>query len=274
MNPFRVVFALAAVLVSSVAHAAPVLEQLDYVRFYNSDDPRGWYECEQRSGAGCAGSVLVPDTNWTLHYQASGTTGYGILKAHAEVMLTGDDSQGAFPSFASVGARSGFRDVYAFHGGTGAGTATFSFAVDGTATMSGGGTARSLFQYVPVLNGIEAWDQVQAFGVADGIAQITVPFVFDQPTEFIIHFYALAQIWSWEAGSAAVADYSHTAILNQIVVRDAQQQLVNDFSITAGSGTLYTAAGVVPEPGTWLMMGSGLVLLAGMRRRQQRRLRA
>lgn len=271
MNSFRVVFALAAALVSAAGCAAPALEQLDYVRFYNSDDPRGWYQCEQRSGAGCAGSVLVPDTNWSLHYQAYGTTGYGILKAHAEVMLTGDDSQGAFPSFASVGARSGFRDVYTFHGGTGAGTATFSFAVDGTATMSGGGTARSLFQYVPVLNGVEAWNQVQAFGVSDGLAQITVPFVFDQPTEFIIHFYALAQIWSWEPGSAAIADYSHTAVLNQIGVRDSQQQLVNDFSITAGSGTFYTAAGVVPEPGTWLMMGSGLVLLAGLGRLQQRR---
>lgn len=274
MNPFRVVLTLVAMLACGAASAAPTLEQLDYVRFYGSDDPRQWNQCHETGGAGCNGSVLVPDTNWTLHYRSYGTPGYGILKAHAAVTLTGDDSLGGLPSFASVGARTSFRDVYAFHGGSGSGTATFNFAVDGTKVMNGGGFANSLFQYVPILDGVEAWDHVQAFSVIDGAAQVVVPFIFDQPTEFIIHFYALAQIWSWEAGSNALADFGHTAILDQIVVRDAQQQLVNDFSITAESGTLYTAAGVVPEPGAWLMMGSGLFVLAAVYRRRQPRRRS
>ncbi|WP_332877666.1 PEP-CTERM sorting domain-containing protein [Massilia sp. S19_KUP03_FR1] len=267
MKTERLIAFFGGLLVSAVTQAGPLLESLDYVRFYGSNDPAGWYACENRTGAGCAGSVAVPETNWTLNFKASGTGGYGILKARAEVELTGDASQGEFPSFASVGARTSFRDVYVFHGGNGTGTAQFNFAVDGIADSSGGATARSLFQYVPVIGGYEMWDQQRNFEVRDGVATVTVPFQFNRPTEFIIGFYALAQIWSWEPDSKAVADFSNTAILNQIIVRDERGNLVKDFSVTAESGTDYTATGVVPEPTTALLMLAGILALEGGRRR-------
>jgi hypothetical protein len=243
------------------AFATPTLESLNYVRFYGASDPQVLYACENTSGAACSGSVAVPGTNWVAQYEAHGSTAFGILKNYAAVSLGGDASGGAFPSFLSVGSRSGYIDSYTFTGGSGAGTAYFTFSIDGSAVSNGGAYGGTLLQVVPSVNGVLDWNAQRNYGVNNGKSVIAVPITFGTPTEMLIAFYALAQVISWEAGSSAVADYSHTAILSQIVVRDSQGALVNNFAIASGSGTSYSATGVVPEPASAALLFAGLGLM-------------
>jgi hypothetical protein len=262
--------ALCALLgaLSLPAFATPTLETLNYARFYSASDPRMSYACEKSNGAACQGSVAVPGTNWIAHYDAHGSSAYGILKNYAAVSLTGDASGGAFPSFLSVGSRSGFIDAYTFTGDSGTGTAYFTFSIDGTATSSNGASGGHLLQLVPARNGVLDWGAQRNYGTVDGKAVIEVPFEFGTPVEMLISFYALAQVFSWQEGASAIADYSHTAVLSQIVVRDSEGKLVDDFAITSASGTNYGATGVIPEPGSAVLLLTGLGAAAWLRRRR------
>lgn len=263
-------------LISSLslpAFATPVLETLNYARFYSASDPRMWNACQNADGTACQGSVAVPGTNWIAHYNARGSSDYGVLKNYASVSLSGDASGGAFPSFLSVGSRSGFVDEYTFIGAEGAGTAYFIFSIDGNTISRNGAFGNSLFQYVPSRNGSLDWSAVQSFATADGEAVVEVPINFGTPMEMLISFYALAQVLSWQAGASAEADFSHTAILSQIEVRNSAGQLVNDFRIVAASGTQYDAngvgAGAVPEPGSAPLLLAGLGAAAWLRRKRK-----
>ena len=248
-------------LFSPLIHAGPILETLNYARFYSASDPNVSYACQNTNGVACNGAALAPGTNWTVNYFAQGTAGFGVLHDQASVFLTGDNSLGAFPSFESTGARSGYQDTYTIAGGTGSGTIDFAFQVTGTTASVGGGSAGALFQYVPVVNGREQFGQAVGYGVINGSATIPVSFTFNQPTTFTIYFYALAQISVWSSGSSATADFSHTAILDQIVVLDSQNQVVPDFTIASASGTSYGPQGVVPEPASVVLLASSIVVL-------------
>jgi len=260
------ILALAAAL-SLPAFGAPMLETLNYARFYSASDSRSWNACQNASSA-CDGSVAVPGTNFSAHYYSDGSAGFGILKNHASVSLSGDASGGVFPSFFSVGSRSGFIDSYTFSGRQGSGTAYFTFAVDGVTSQSGGAYAGSLFQYVPANNGVLDWTGQRNFSVIDGLGTVAVPFVFGSPVEMLLSFYALAQVFEWEEGSSATADFSHTAILSRIAVRDSTGQLVEDFAIASASGTRYGINGVVPEPGSAALVLAGLGAAAFRRRKR------
>lgn len=257
-------------VVSLPASAAPMLESLNYVRFYGATHPNVSYACENFNGVACQGSVAVPGTNWTAHYDSHGSGAYGILKNYAQVSITGDASGGAFPSFLSVGSRSGFRDEYTFAGGQGAGTAFFTFSVDGNASASNGAYGGHLFQVTPGKNGVLDWSAQQAYVASDGKSVIAVPFEFGTPIDMLISFYALAQVFSWEEGASAIADFSHTAVLSEIVVRDSAGRLVDDFGITSASGTSYDANGVVPEPGSAALLLTALGTAAWLRRKHKR----
>ena len=250
------------------AFGGPMLETLNYARFYSASDPRSWNACQNATSA-CLGSVAVPDTNFTAHYHAHGSADYGILKNYASVSLSGDASAGAFPSFFSVGSRSGFIDSYTFSGGHGSATAYFTFAVDGITSQSGGAYGGSPVPDVPANNGVLDWAGQRNFSVVDGMGTIAVPFVFGSPVEMLLSFYALAQVFEWEEGSAAMADFSHTAVLSKIAVRDSMGQLVEDFAIASASGTRYGANGVVPEPGSAALLLAGLGTAAFWRRKRK-----
>ncbi len=237
-----------------------MLETLNYARFYAATDPNTIYACQNANGIACDGSVLAPGTNWTVNYFSQGTSAFGVLNDYASVFLTGDNSLGGFPSFESTGARSGYRDTYTIAGGSGMGTIDFTFAVTGTTTQSGGASSGGDFQFVPIVNGQEDFGELQQYGVVNGVATIPVSFTFNQPIEFTIYFYALAQVAGWVPGSSATADFSRTAILDQTVVHDSQGQIVPNFSIESASGTAYGANGVIPEPATTAFVASSLVL--------------
>jgi hypothetical protein len=73
----------------------------------------------------------------------------------------------------------------------------------------------------------------------------------------------LAQIFSWVPGAAATADFSNTAVLDVISVKNSASQDVPSFTIKAASGTQYYAGGIVPEPATGWLMAVGL-MVAGL----------
>jgi len=249
MRPQRVFLGIGLWLLSSpLIYSGPILETLNYARFYVATDPNVSYACENTNGVACNGSVLAAGTNWTVNYDSTGTANFGVLRDYASVFLTGDNSLGAFPSLESTGARSGYQDTYTIGGGTGSGTIDFTFQVAGTATSAGGGLGSDSFQYVPVVGGQEQFgSSAVSYAVINGNATIPVSFTFGQPITFTIYFYALAQIYTWEAGSSATAAFSDTAVLDQIVVLNSQGQPVPGFTIVSASGTSYGADGVVPE---------------------------
>lgn len=253
----------ALVAVPCLSFAGPMLETANYARFYGPTDPSAFYACVKTSGVACDGAIKAPGTNWTVNYYSQGTAAFGVLRDSASVFLTGDGSLGAFPSIESTGARSGYRDTYTISGGTGSGVVNFSFAVTGTASRTPGAGAGALFQYVPVVAGNEDFGHAMDYTVIDGAATVPVPFTFDEVNEFVIYFYALAQVFSWRDGASAVADYSHTAILDRISVSDSFGADVPNFSIAAGSGTHYSANGVLPEPSTSLLLLAAFAAAVG-----------
>ena len=50
-----------AMLFSAVASASPMLETLNYVRFYPATDPKAFTDCSNTNGVACDGSVKHPD---------------------------------------------------------------------------------------------------------------------------------------------------------------------------------------------------------------------
>lgn len=66
------------------------------------------------------------------------------------------------------------------------------------------------------------------------------------------------------------ADYSHTARLTGIQVFDSNMNPVSNPSFSSASGQEYTVSGAVPEPGTWLLLGSGLAAFRALGRCRRR----
>jgi hypothetical protein len=273
---FRLVIVMIPVALSPAhALAAPILLTTSYVRWFFEPSNPAFDVCVNNSGP-CDGSALAPGTNWAVNYHSESAAAFGILRGEASLFLTGDNSLGpldggavSFPHLVSVGARAGFRDSYTISGGTGPGTVTFAFAVTGAGSASSGASARPQFQWVPALptGGLDFSNQIN-YTVVGGVASVSLPITFDVPFEGAIFFYSLAQILTasgWTIGAFANADFSNTATMNGITVRDSLGNSI-DFSIISGSGTSYTSAGVlspVPEPMTSLLLTVGLVGLSG-----------
>lgn len=253
-----------ALWMASSLCAAPILETTNYARFRNASDPNVSYPCSNTNGPVCSGSALAPGTNWTVNYFSSASASFGILRGTASVSVSGDNSLGTYDSFQSTGARAGFRDTYTITGGTGTGFLTFGFNVTGTSSQTPGNSGRPQFQIAPATG---PWVD---FPVINGRANLRVPITFGQPTELMVYFYALAQISRWESGASAFANYSNTAVLDQILVADANNQLLSTFNINSASGTTYTSNGVVPEPATIAISAAGLLLIWHRRNRSSK----
>ena len=93
------------------------------------------------------------------------------------------------------------------------------------------------------------------FGVAVGTA------IAWQPIELRTTLFVDANIFTPAPGASSTWDYSHTITLNGIRLADGSNAPVNNFQVESASGTVYGVNGVVPEPGTWLLMLIGVAFI-------------
>lgn len=164
-----------------------------------------------------------------------------------------------------------------------------TFTVDGTWSKSGGAAVQYLMEY-NVNNGpINLAYRVQGDsgdapsiwynGYVSSIPGLTISstsvtgsadisiqpiaFQFNQAFDLTVAVYTGVIPYSNGTGTA---EFLHTSLLSSIAVLDSGGQALSNFSITSGSGTLYTAEGVqaVPIPAAAWFFGSSLLGVAGM----------
>lgn len=116
------------------------------------------------------------------------------------------------------------------------------------------------------------------------MAPFFVPFTWGVPFDFTVGFGASTSGVNWDNNSA-FADFISTLTLSKIEVFDGNGNPVTGWILTAASGTLYGPDGVtapplpppagatVPEPGTWVLLGTALAGLATALRGRTRRSR-
>ena len=217
-------------------------------------------------------------------YNAQAQTSPGSLHASASVDYsrspTATDSRFLYAS-------SIYRELLTVNSATlqgQAGTLTIVFNLDGTISESGSGNALA---YVGLQAGTETNPEAYAetFSVFqssfDGSVQLTVPIVYGQ--EFLLS----AALGAF-AGSVAFcptcplgvqgyaatgvgggsANFFNTLELAALIPTSSASQFVADARFASGSGTEYGFTGVVPEPGTFMLLGTGLALAALRLRRR------
>jgi PEP-CTERM motif len=149
-----------------------------------------------------------------------------------------------------------------FAGAVGAGTYRPTFTINaqssGISLYANGGYQASLPGMLITGDGVNGYTVAGSTGFA-----MNIPMVFG--TAIDVSF----QMWVATLPRANVGLLTaSSARLTGIRVFDAAGNLIDNFSITAGSGTLYGPGDViaVPEPGSWLLTLAGL-LVVGWRKR-------
>ena len=222
---------------------------------------------------------------------AAGRAGYGDLGASAAASYSGNSDGFTVAGSQAFGLQT---ETMTFSGATGGGIFRPTFTVDGSLFNVGRTESELGFHYsvgngphflafriqnrrgaityytpggfVASLPGMSVTgDLVNGLNVSGSTTFfIDIPIVFGTAVDVTYGLWA-ASLPGSSAGqltaSAGDVSFISSARMTGIDVYTAAGQAVTAFTVSAGSGTLYGAAGVVPEPATWLMMGLGLAAL-------------
>jgi hypothetical protein len=116
---------------------------------------------------------------------------------------------------------------------------------------------------------VESWDWANSVGRQDyaGFLSQQITFTYGVPFDISIDFSVSAG--TPVSGGVNYSDYLNTVTLNmgKTQIFDATGSVVNDFTLTAASGHNYMPSTSVPEPTSILLLGLGLIGLAGVRRK-------
>jgi hypothetical protein len=114
-------------------------------------------------------------------------------------------------------------------------------------------------------------------GCSGTIAQnvlLTTSFTFGTPLDFMVSLQAGSIMWDLGKNISSYFDFSNTAIMNTIIVKDANGNVI-PFDLTPGSGApLFkdlapdAPSASIPEPGTLGLLSLGLLGLAAARRKR------
>jgi hypothetical protein len=242
-----------------------------------------------------AGLLVLPETTYgpageQLTASAASNAAFGSLQATATASydLTGSPS----PAYRFIGASAQSIDTFTPTSVSQNGLPGFLdmiFALSGTVTnVTGSANAGGLIFIeadVPLLP--EFAQGFTSFASASQNLEVRVPIVYGQPLTLSLFLGAAVGTigpcpdpQNCEAGVAFVpqndtgsgtANFFNSLVLTGLLPLDQSLALVTDaqFSSSA-SGTQYTVNGVVPEPGTLLLLGSGLAIGCLRLRRRNR----
>lgn len=268
--------ALAAL--SCIAGAAPITPYVGSqgnVAFYNynTSNQDGGSACFEYSGSGatvgCSGSTTTPTSGATLNYLTTATADYGVLKAGGTSYITNASGTPNETDYSSSSGQAYFADSWTITGGSGMGTLQLQFALDGSYDFSQIGTGVMLgFSLINLDNYSSSNGTPSLLGTSGTFSNdvvLTTQFTFGQPMDFLVSLTAGSNLYDLGNNVSSNLDFSDTAQMNAIVVKDADGNVI-PFYLTTGSGApLFnelapgTPSSSVPEPPSLALFAAGML---------------
>ena len=221
-------------------------------------------------------------TNASENLTGTGYASVGVLKDSSSVTVTSGD----YPVTEIYGDAASFvEDTITISDPslTGAtGDLVLGMSIDGTGSdptyTDGIGTNAGFDVFAGAAQ--EGLPPATYFGITDGSISSSysgpeVPFTYGQPFGIELYFESVAGVYCLMDCSpwgglplSATADGSDTAILDSLTVYDSNGNIVPsaNWSVTSGSGQVYAADGVVPEPSYGVLLAGMALILALVRR--------